>query len=173
MFKNPSTPLKGFTLVEMLLYVSICSIFLFSVSLLMGSLASSRVKNQVVNEVNQQGFQVMHLMTQTIRNARSIEYPARGASSSTLQLTTGDPILNPTFFFASSSVLYSREGGALPLSLTNKKVLVNNLIFENISASTSLEQVIKIRFTIDYDAKDLKEGYIFSKNFSGTATLRK
>ena len=93
----------GFTLVEMVLYVSICSILLLSLSMFLSFLLSARVRSQAITEVNQQGLQVMNIVTQTIRNGRSIQIPGTGVSSTSLAITTGYPLLNPTIFDLSST----------------------------------------------------------------------
>jgi Tfp pilus assembly protein FimT len=74
--------LKGFTLVEMSLYVAICAILLLVLSSFLSFLLGARVRSQAITEVNQQGFQVMNLITQTIRNGRSIECRQKNNTSS-------------------------------------------------------------------------------------------
>ncbi len=162
----------GFTLVEMVLYVSICSILLITLSTFLSFLLSARVRSQAITEVNQQGFQVMNLVTQTIRNGRSIQTPSIGVSSSTLSLTTGDALLNPTIFNLSSSTLKIKEGSKTAVSLTNGRVKVSALLFQNVSSASSTEKIIRISYTIDYINLDGRSEYSFTKSFNGSATLR-
>lgn len=164
---------KGFTLVEMVLYVSLCSIILLSLSTFLSFLLSSRVKSQAINEVNQQGFQAMQLITQTVRNGRSVDIPVAGVSSSTLSITTGVPLLNPTVFTVGSTTLKIQEGGKIPIALTNSRVKVSSLIFQNISSATGTEKVIRISFTMEYINPEGRSEYSYSKIFNGSATLRK
>lgn len=163
---------KGFTLVEMVLYVAICSILLATISVFLSFLLEARVRSQAITEVNQQGFQVMSLITQTIRNGRSIEVPAISTSSSSLFLTTKDSLLNPTVFYLSSSTLVIKEGTKSPVSLTNSRVQVTDLLFENVSSISSIEKIIRIRYTINYLNREGKSEYSFVKSFNGSATLR-
>lgn len=65
----------GFTLLELLLYVSLAAIFLLSVSVLLSILLEGWVKNKAVGEVEQGGERAMQIMTQTIRNADAINSP--------------------------------------------------------------------------------------------------
>ena len=164
--------LKGFTLVEMVLYVSICAILLLAISMFLSFLLEARVRNQSITEVNQQGFQVMSLITSTIRNGRSIQTPAIGVTGATLSLTTGNPLLNPTVFDLSSTTLRIKEGAASAVALTNKRVKVSNLSFQNLSSSSSTEKIVRISYTIDYNNVLGRYEYSFSKTFSGSATLR-
>lgn len=170
-FTHDTTRVRGFTLVEMVLYVSVCAIILLSLSTFLSFLLSSRVKSQAITEVNQQGFQVMNLISGTIRNGRSIQTPAIGTSSSTLSLTTAYPLLNPTIFSLSSTTLTIKEGSGNPIALTNSRVQVSSLTFQNVSSASTTEKVIRITFTIDYINPQGRAEYSYTKTFTGSATL--
>ena len=163
---------QGFTLVEMVLYVAICSVFLLSLSGLMSFLLESRVRSQAINEVNQQGTQVMYLITQTIRNGRSIQTPAIGESSQTLSITTSNTLLNPTVFSLSSTTMMIQEGGKAPVGLTNSRIAISSLVFQNVSSVSSIEKIIRISFYIEYINKSGRGEYAFKKTFNGSAILR-
>lgn len=163
---------KGFTLVEMVLYVSLCSIILLSLSTFLSFLLESRVRSQSISEVNQQGLQVMSLITQTIRNGRSIQTPAIGVTAPTLSITTANPLLNPTVFLLSSTTLSIQEAGKQAIPLTNSRVQVSALVFQNISSSSSTEKIIRISFTLDSRNPQGRNEYAFTKTFIGSATLR-
>lgn len=125
-----------------------------------------------MTEVNQQGFQVMSIITQTIRNGRSIETPSVGTSSQVLSVTTPSPLLNPTVFTISSTTLMISEGGAQQVALTNSRVAVSDLIFQNISSVSAVEKNIKISFTVTYINNSGRGEYSFAKTFNGSAILR-
>lgn len=163
---------KGFTLVEMVLYVAICSILLITISVFLSFLLGARVRSQAITEVNQQGFQVMSLLTQTIRNGRSIQTPSIGLASSTLSLTTGNALINPTLFYISSTTMKIKEGSQGEISLTNKRVRISGLVFQNVSSSSSTEKIMRISYTVDYINPTGRDEYSFSKTFNGSATLR-
>lgn len=166
--KNP----KGFTLVEMILYVSICSILLLSLSSLLTFLLSSRIKNQSISEVNQQGAQIMELITQTIRNARSIDTPSVGATSSSLSITVQDPLLSPTLYYLNNGIIRIKEGGGVEVLLTNSHVTASSLLFSNISSTSSSDRIVQVSFMINYNNPNGRNEYSFSKVFSGSATMR-
>lgn len=125
-----------------------------------------------MTEVNQQGFQVMSLITQTIRNGRSIEVPSVGASSQLVSITTPSPLLNPTVFSMSSTTVMIREGAGQEIPLTNSRVAVTDLLFQNVSSGASVEKNIKISFTITYINNSGRGEYSFTKTFNGSAILR-
>lgn len=163
---------KGFTLIEMILYVALCSIILLSLSTFLSFLLEQRVRSQAITEVNQQGFQVLSLITQTVRNGRSIQTPSIGTSSTTLSVVVTNAFLSPTVFSVSSSTFMIREGGRTPVALTNSRVKVSGLTFQNISSASSSEKIVRISFTMDYNNVSGKNEYSFTKTFNGSATLR-
>lgn len=164
---------KGFTILEMLLYVSICSVLLLSLSLFLTTLFGARIKHQSIADVNQQGAQVMQLLTETIRNAESIQTPTVGATSPTLSVTVSDGLLSPTIFSVSSGTVMISEGGGPNILLTNSHVTVSNFLFKNISSASSSDRTIQISYTIDYKNPSGRNEYEFTKSFSGSATMRK
>lgn len=163
---------KGFTLVELILYVSICSILLLTISSFLSFLLGARIRSQAITEVNQQGFQVMSMITQTIRNGRSVQVPSMGTSSSTLSITTLNTLINPTVFSLSSTTIQVKEGSKTALPLTNSRIRVSSLTFENVSSGSSTEKIIRTSYTIDYINPAGRSEYNFSKSFTGSATIR-
>ena len=109
---------KGFTLVELLLYIGIAAVILLVSSLFLTTFLEARVKNQTISEVEQQGLLAIKAMTQSIRNAESITSPTLGGSGSTLTLEFTDSGLDPTVFSLSSGVLYITEGASSAVALT-------------------------------------------------------
>lgn len=164
-------PNHGFTLIELLLYVSILGAMILSVSAFLPLFMESRVKNQTISEVEQQGVQMMQATTQTVRNATTINTPTQGLSSTSLSVNVADSAKNPTIFDLSSGVIRMKEGGGSPVSLTNLKVVVSNLSFQNLSR-TDTPGTVRIQFTITHVNPGGRQEYNFSKTFYGSATLR-
>lgn len=114
----------------------------------------------------------MSLMTQAIRNGRSIQSPGIGATSSSLSLTAVNSLLNPVVFSVSSSTLRITEGSKSPVALTNSHIQVSALTFHNISSTSSTEKIIRISYTIDFINLSGRSEYTYTKTFNGSATLR-
>jgi Tfp pilus assembly protein PilW len=163
---------KGFSLVEMLLYVSISSVILLSLSLLLTSLFSSRVKSQSIADVDQQGMQVLQLITQTVRNAKSVDFPSIGATSTSLSVTMPDPMLSPTVFDLTNGTVRITEGSNQSIKLTNSHVTVTSLLFQNISSASSTDRIVRTSFTVSYNNVSGRNERSFVKSFTGSATLR-
>jgi fibronectin type 3 domain-containing protein len=75
-------------------------------------------------------------------------------------------------FTASGTVFTIKEGTKAVVPLTNSRVKVSTLSFQNISSASSTDKIIRISFVIDYATSSGKSEYTFTKAFSGSATLR-
>jgi Tfp pilus assembly protein PilW len=162
---------SGFTIIELLLYVAISSIILLVSSLFFLTLLEARTKNQVIAEVEQQGIQIMQIITQTIRNADTINSPTIGTSGASLSVNTTISSTTPSVFDLSSGVIRIKEGTNAVINLSNSKVVVSNLSFSNLSRA-STPGVIKISFTISAVNNSNRNEYSFSSPFVASASLR-
>lgn len=162
---------SGFTLIEMLLYVAISSTMLIALVGGLSVVLESRVRNQTSAEVEQQGLQVMQIITQTIRNADAINSPTAGNASSSISLKTFSTSTNPTIFDLSNGAMRITEATGTPVALTNSHVTVSNVSFQNLSRM-STTGTVRINFQIDYLGGNSTKEYVFSKTFNGSATIR-
>lgn len=156
---------KGFTLIELLLYISIASMIVFTTAYLLQFTLQSRTKNQTIAEVEQQGSQVMQLITQTTRNATVINSPAIGNSAASLSVDS-------TVFDLSGGFIRIKEGAGATVNLTSSKVTVSSLNFQNLSR-VGTPNIIRISFTVTYINSSGRNEYSFTQNFYGSAGLRK
>lgn len=161
----------GFTLIEMLLYVGLASIILLVTSVFLGMLLESRIKNQTVAEVEGQGIQVMQAVAQTVRNAEAINSPTAGNSANSLSLDVVNVANDPTVFSLSGGQVEIKEGANTAINLTNSRVMVSDLNFENLSR-TGTPGNIQISFTITHVNPEGKNTYSYSKSFISSASLR-
>ena len=162
---------KGFTLIEVMLYVSISGMVLFVIFLYMSLVVNSNVKNQVVREVEEQGDQAMRQVLQLIRDSEFANNPTIGNSSTFLSLEVVDLIKDPTLVELSGNNLSIKEGLDSYVSLTNNKVVVSNLNFENLGR-TDTNGSLRISFTITHINLGNRQEYIYEKVFTSTASLR-
>ncbi|MBN1778639.1 MAG: prepilin-type N-terminal cleavage/methylation domain-containing protein [Candidatus Buchananbacteria bacterium] len=162
---------KGFTLIELLLYVAISSFLLLVISVFLSILLQSRIKNQVIAEVDQQGVQIIQIITQAIRNADIINSPTQGVNSTSLSLNTYNVGNNPTVFSLNSGVVRMTEGAGIAVDLNNSRVAVSNLSFYNL-ARTDTPGLIRISFDLTYINSSGRNEYDFSRTFYASAAVR-
>ncbi len=162
---------KGFTLLELLLYVTLTGILLTSVSLTYYVTLRSRVKNETVSDVDSVGRTTLERIGSAIRNANGITAPAIGGSQSTLTLSVPDSAKNPTIFSLSNGVLMVQEGAGAAIPLTPSRITISALTFANYGRSGT-EGIISTQFTIARNNASARNEYQYSKTFSGSAGIR-
>ncbi len=164
-------PSRGFTLIETLIYVVIFSMVVGTLIAFALSMNSSRLRAQVMLEVNGQGTSMVRTITQAVRNSTGINAPTAGNTTSSLALATGVSGTNPTVFSVAGETLYVTEGTGSPIALTNNKVKVTNLVFTNLSRA-STPGVVQARFTLSNTASATRVEQQYSVDFYGTAGIR-
>lgn len=159
---------SGISLIETVVYIAIFSLFVVALAQFSTTLTSTRMYTQSVLEVNNQGSQVMRLITQTLRNGSSVNNPTIGNTSSILSVVAHSPMIDPTVFSLSDGVIYITEGSMSPIALTNNKVVVSDLVFSNFSR-IGAPSIIKVTFTINSSQSQ----YPYSTTFDGSGAIRK
>lgn len=160
----------GYTLIELLLYISLLSILLPSMIGFMGLAVEVRVKNQTIAEVNEQGAAAMDYITQTIRNANSITAPATASSASSLTLAVPTAGLSPTVFDTDGSTLRVKESTAAAIPLTNNNVQISNLTFANLTRSGT-NGIVQVSFTLSRVNPANRNEYNYQKTFTTSAEI--
>lgn len=162
---------KGFTLVEILLYVAVAGSIVFSITILFLTTLDSKTHNRTIAEVEQEGIQVMQNITQTIRNASFISSPSQGTSAAAVSLSVPDSSKNPTIFDVSGNTIRVKRGAATAVNLTSSNVIVSGINFSNLT-QTGTNGTIRIQFTLTHINPGNKQPYDYSKTFYGSASIR-
>ena len=160
---------KGQTLVELLLYVGIAATVLTISSLFVNTLLEARTKAATIAEVDTQGSLALQRILQSVRNAEGVTTPSTGATGEILVLDVVTGADDPTQFALQSGVLEITEGASAAVALTNSKVVVSNLVFENLS--TSEEEAVRVRFTIARVNLEGRQEFSYTKTFEGGAVV--
>ena len=165
--KNIHQDNQGFTLLELLLYVFVASGILLSIVALVAVLIQSRVKNQTISTVEQQGSQIIQLVTQEINNAKIITAPAVGSSSAILQFqdTNGQSeqlsVVSSTLFLNKNNKDYF---------LNPSTIKVSNWQVTNLGIAS--HDSIKIQFDLNYNNLAGLNQYSYVQTFYATANIR-
>lgn len=162
---------KGYTLIELLLYVTIVGTLLVAVSIFFAMTSESRIKNQSIVEVDQQGTFVMEYIASTVRNADSITAPTAGGTGASLTLAVPTGPLSPTVFDLNGTTLQVTEGASAAIALTNSKVQVTSLAFKNLSRA-STPGVVQISLTLSRINPSGRNEYDYQKTFITSVSLR-
>ena len=162
---------NGFTLIELLLYTGLLALILLVISAFLAMSLESKVKNRTISEVEQQGEEVMQIMTQTVRNSTILNSPTIGASGASLSVNVTDGAKSPTIFTLFSGKIQVQEGLNAPIDISSNKVVITNLNFQNVSRP-STPGIITINFTVSYNDPNGRNEYQFTKNFYDSASRR-
>ncbi len=162
---------QGFTLIEMLVYTAIFAVMVSALAAFMATLSQSRLRSQAAMEVNEQGAEVLRVITQNLRNATAINSPIVGAAASSISINTLTASTTPTTFALSNGVIYMTQGVNPALALTNNRVSASNLSFVNLSRA-STAGAAKVSFSLTAVSSSTQAQYNYSGNFYGSGTLR-
>jgi type II secretory pathway pseudopilin PulG len=164
---------KGFTILEILLYVGMSSVMLFIFSMLLSTLLVFQEKSETIALVDQQGVQITEFIAQTIRNSQDVISPVPGAGAVSLSLDVVDAAKDPTVFDELAGVMRVREGtpAGTPINLSTQQVAVSGLTFENLSGASGA-QTIWFEFTLSRSASSARQEHNYTNTFSGSAVVR-
>jgi type II secretory pathway pseudopilin PulG len=143
----------GFTLVETLIYLTIVGVVVVSFVTFSINISSSRAKVYVEQEVQANARVALDMISQRLRSSSGVN---TGTSTfdtdpGVLSLATTTAAANPMIFSLSANdgVLQLKEGTASPVTITSDEVRVTNLVFTDLTA-TSTREHIRVELTLEY-----------------------
>jgi len=161
---------KGMSLIEMLLYVAIMGILIAGITSFIIFNKKISDRNEAINEVEFQSSEIVEVISQTIRNAKSVTEPAFQATGSQLSLTVDAPDSTIIFGFSSGKVTIKR-GTASATNLNSDQVAVSNLSFKNLG-NAETNGSINFQFDATYLNPGNKSELNYAKTFFGSGSLR-
>ena len=169
-FKNNINSIKGFTLIELIIYIAIIGIIVSGFISYFLSVGGIRNKNYSVSTVQSNGRNAMQIMERKIHEAQSVSVPSSGASSTVLVLISSGGNASTTFSIL-NGVLFMKETGVATTTITDNKITISNLTFTNLSPVSSRAN-IHIEMTINYNvgAGDTQFGY--NKSYKTSVSTR-
>lgn len=172
MKQTHSSKASGFTLVELLLYISVSASIILVVTFFLAMLWQSKIKNQTISEVEQQGMFIIRQIRQSIKKSSSIISPIPGESSQSLNLNTTSSSTSPIILILENGAVKVSEAGGEQYSLSGNNIIVSNLEFTNLSRSNT-PGIIQISFTVSYNSTSLQKEYEHQINFYDSISIRK
>lgn len=162
--------MRGYSLVELIIYMALMTVLLAGVvqSTLLLTQGYRNVK--AVRNIENSAIYSMDRMVREIRNAKSVDgsQTTYNSAAGSLKLNTTDDVgtaQTVRFYLSGGKLMLQRNGADIgPLSVSSANV--SSLIFRLISTSTS--QAIKIELTVESGTSTA----YFTKNFYETATIR-
>ena len=165
--KNIKKLKKGFTLVELIIYFSILSVFILILTDILVSVIDAQLSTQSTSAVAQDGRYIYARITYDINRAQSVSVPAN------LGDTSNSLVLN----ISGTTYTYTLNGESLQItdptgtySLTGSDTKLSNLQFKRIG-NVNGKHTFQFTFTVT-GTIPLPGGRIDSEAFQTTAGLR-
>lgn len=157
---------NGFTLVEMLIVVTLLGIFSVAVTQVFFTILRTQAKTQSIAEAKQSGDYAFSVMETAIRNAKSIDFPVCGDSDPTSITITNQDDTQITFSCSGNKIKSGTQ------NLTGDNVIVDSCNFTHV-CQTSTAQYVYFNYTV-------KPGNVptgdpiqsASEPYQGTVTIR-
>lgn len=142
---NPSNLNRGFTLVELIIYMGLLVIFLLVLSNIFASILDVRTESESISAVEQDGRFIMARLSYDINRATSVSTPASlGGSGSSLTLVIG--AVNYTYALSGGNLVLTNDLGTN--NLNSSESTISSLSFQKLGNSGGKETV-KIQFTVN------------------------
>lgn len=163
--------MKGFTLIELIIYVAIIGVILVLMTGFLWNVIFGNVKETAYQEVQQNARFALAKITQETKKATGINSPLPGDSpSNSLSLAMAASSLNPTVFDITGGKLIITQGASGPYELTSDQVIVSNLQFTNLSYPDT-PGTIRIEITIDHTNPGNRNEYEASVSLRSSISL--
>ncbi len=140
---------KGFTLVEILLYMTLVSVMVVLLGNIGLNVLFAKAKGQALEEVAFSSYFASTKVINLIQEAESVNNTA-GATSSILSLASADITKDPTLIYVATGTLYMKEGteAAIPISMGG--AIISDFVVSNISPPNA-SGVVRIEMSIRSD----------------------
>jgi prepilin-type N-terminal cleavage/methylation domain-containing protein len=165
---------RGFTLIEILIYVGLLAIITSTISSFLLWTTRSNIKTKVMRETLDNARRTMEIITHEIKEAESIYLPNTTSTQLSLETThylpEGEKITYIDFYLCGDKLCLKKESQA-PIALISDRVKVKNLSFIQI-AGTSTHPSIQVNLGIDYKNPANLPEYQALVNLTSTISLR-
>ncbi len=148
-FCKASGKQRGFTLVELVVYMALMSLLMVTITDLFVGIVQTKVESESSSAVERDGQLILARLRYDISRATEIDAPSLpGASGSILELKTSGP--DYTYILSGSNLLlYDSSTHGLPLNSTETKV--TNLSFTKVDnpTVTGTKDTIQVNLTLE------------------------
>jgi prepilin-type N-terminal cleavage/methylation domain-containing protein len=155
---------KGFTLVEMLIAISIFAVIAISSIGILIVVTQVQVQSSSTAAVTQESQFLLQKLQYSIATASLVDIPTSTATS-TLKLRMTSSSSDPMYITLASGTVYLQQGGGALQPLTSKKVSVSGLSFAR-RANPPGHDAVSVSYTVAYNTTNIAQA--FSQLFQTT-----
>lgn len=135
---------RGFTFIELILYVAIVTIILSALVPFAWSAIETGVKSAVQQEVNANARYISERIKYEIRNATGIN----SVAAASISLATSTPATNPTVIDLLAGNIRIKQGAASAVNLNSANTVINSLTFTNYTSLDNKTKHIQFVMTV-------------------------
>lgn len=167
---------KGFTLVELLVYIAIFAILITTVTLFAIAFIKSTTRGRIKNEVTLGAYSAMKAMIYEIKRANNVytptsvfdSHPGQLSLETGQELPGGEEITYLDFYLDSDNELYIKRESQDAQILISENLKVTNLEFKHLDSGS---ESVQINLTLEYDTPASE--YQYSYSLTSSASIRK
>lgn len=160
--------LNGFTLIELIIYVSIMTVIITAVIPFSRDMILNGAKSSVQEEVYGSGRYIAERIKSEIRNAKGIN----SVSGSTLSLQDFVAANDPTVIDLSAGKVRIKQGAGSAINLNSNDTNVTSLTFTNNSSLDNKTKNISYSISLQSTSASTRQEYQADINVSGSAEIR-
>lgn len=148
---------KGFTVMELLIFVAIFSIVMVAFITILVAVTRVQTQQFSENEVTQQSQFLLQQLQYYVEGSSLIQEVTNTATT-TLELRMANPALDPTYITLSSGTIYLQQGTSTAQPLTSPRVSISGLTFTKRSNAPAHDSV-DIAFTMSYNTSNIEQAF--------------
>ena len=156
---------------EALIYLAVVSLLVGTVGALISLTNRSIARENVREEVEEQGRLALETITRTVRNASAINAPAAGATAASLSVNVDVGAQSPTVFSLSGGAIQAAEGAGAAVPVTNTNVTATALSFQNLTRA-STPGTVRVSFVLSSLVTTGTGPFVYTQTFYGSASLQ-
>jgi hypothetical protein len=164
--KNKKMFSAGFSLLEVIIYISIFGIFIVTILSFFSFVNTISMRNKIFIDLNREGEQIVDIISSEIKEANSIFAPIQTESGESLTLLFPD---GERIFYIDNGILFE-SAGLNEVDLSSVDFEISDLIFSNFSNDNTAGNV-HFSFTIS-NIKNIASEKVYEINFAGGASLK-
>lgn len=160
---------RGFTFIELILYVSILTIMLSVIIPFAWDVIGGSIKSSAQQEVNTQARYLSERIKYEIRNALNVNV----LGNSLIILSTSNPATNPTYIFRTGNNLLIMQGnGSSQIMLHSANTKLSYWNVNNYSSADGKTKNVQFTFTLETAFNSSNQKYIASTTVEADAEVR-
>src|SRR3990167_568525 len=165
---------RGFTFIELILYVAIVTIILSAIVPFAWSAIETGVKSAVQQEVNANARYISERIKYEIRNSTDINLPVVGSSGTTLSIVASIPATNPTIIDRDlpTGNITIKQGAGSTVNLNSANTVISSLTFTSYTSGDNKTKHIRFNMTVLASFAATRQEYQDSVVIESSAEVR-